>query len=481
MDEICTQNQPAYISEQSVENDQPACNVSASQDNQSSESFPQLQTQPPASDVIRLPFSQNLIGKSVLLTVLTLISFGVVAVTSALVSVKVDPNTPWYALASVKHMIFAAAAIVILAFTWRIDYRILAKGRIPYLALTLFLTSIALCLLVNIPYVQPVLGHQIGGKYRWLKFGAYQFQPSELLKISMIFFLGSWLTKLKDNNVRKFKTFLIASFCILFSALLVIQYDMSSAALIMLSGGIVMLIAGVRWQFIIGAGVLAGLAVGFYIYNDPMRMKRVEAMLDPFDSKNKSSYQIRQALVSIYSGDKTGVGLGKGVRKLGFVPEDSTDFIFASIAEEWGLIGAYMLIFVFMWFMWSCKIVAKLSPDKFGSVVAGTIGATIGLQVLMHICVNFAVLPPTGIGLPLISAGGTRLIMLALSISMVLSVSARRKSMDLVAKDDPELLESKRDSNLSSDEEQNSDTMHEPQANIQNESALRVSNLACEE
>ena len=417
MDEICNQNQSTYISE-----------AQSAGDPQDKPGLDTLQSKESCLlNVKKIPLSQNFLGQSVLLTTIAIICFGVIAAISSLASVKETPNIAWYQLTSVKHVLFALASIVILIIVSRFDYRVLSKGRIPYFAFTLFLLAVALCLLVNIPYVTPVIGHAKGGKYRWLKYGQVQFQPSELLKIAMVFYLSCWLGKLKKTQVRKFKTFILAGFCILLSAFLVIQYDMSSAALIMLSGGIVMLLAGVRWQFIILAGVLAGLAVGFYIYNDPMRKKRVEAMLNPFDNSNKSSYQIRQALISIYSGGVTGKGLGKGIRKLGFMPEDSTDFIFASISEEWGLVGAYLLVVLFMWFMWSCKQVSARAPDKVGAVLAGTMGAAIGLQVIMHIGVNFAVLPPTGIGLPLISVGGTRMVMLATGIAMVISVSSRRK------------------------------------------------------
>ena len=386
----------------------------------------------PAEIKSRLTLRENFLGQTIILTTLALICFGVISAFSALSSVKQTADLAWYQQQSAKHIIFATCAAGLIVSMCYFDYRKLCAGKkLPYLATAFFIFAIILCLLVKFPII-PSIRHHIGGKYRWLKFGNFQIQPSEFLKLALVFCLSSWLSRLK-NSVHKFRTFFISGAVVVLSAVLVMKYDMSSAVLIMLAGGVVMLLSGVRWWYLLIAAILAVAVISVYINSDPKRLQRVEAMHNPWDKTNQSSYQAGQSLIAIYSGGWLGKGLGNGTRKLGYLPEDSTDFIFASICEEWGFVGAVALVLLFMAWMWNCRRVAKRAPDKFGMVLAGAFGAMVGMQVLMHMCVNLTLLPPTGIGLPFVSVGGTRLLILSLGVAMVVSVSSRQQTSTQLA------------------------------------------------
>jgi cell division protein FtsW len=150
-------------------------------------------------------------------------------------------------------------------------------------------------------------------------------------------------------------------------------------------------------------------------------------MLDPWCRTNPSAYQPRQALIAIISGGWFGKGPGRGILKFGFLPEDSTDFIFAAFCEEWGFVGAMLLmalVTMWIWFAWRS---AMHAGDKFGRTLAGSLGFLIAVQAVMHITVNVSKMPPTGVSLPFVSAGGTSLVILAGAAALIASVAARRR------------------------------------------------------
>lgn len=371
----------------------------------------------------RVGLGRNPTGQWMILTAMALLSLGVVMVHSAMGSVR-QPGQ-WYQRVDIRHTIFAGMALCVLLVCWRLDYRWFRRGRWPWLAIGVLVVALTTSALVYVPGI----GYAAGGKYRWIRVGprdySIGFQPSELLKIALVLFLAVWLTR-PGRKVKSVWTFLFCGVLVAGCAGLVVTQDFGSAMLLATAAGVVMFLAGVPWYYFLAVVPMIGGAFYWFVMRTPFRMHRIQAMLDPWNNDNPASYHAQQSIVAILSGGWEGVGLGNGIRKLGFLPEDSTDFIFASFCEEWGFWGAMLLMgLLLIWMALSRRIAAK-SPDPFGRVLAGGLGALIVLQAMLHIAVNMVALPPTGIGFPFLSAGGTSLLLTALGTSIMVSVSAAR-------------------------------------------------------
>jgi cell division protein FtsW len=167
-------------------------------------------------------------------------------------------------------------------------------------------------------------------------------------------------------------------------------------------------------------------AASWHFLKDPYRWNRILAWLDPWSQSNASAYQARESLVAILTGGWTGKGLGNGMTKLGYLPEDSSDFIFSVFCEEWGFVGSLLLMGLVLMWIWHAWKAAARARDRFGQVLAGSLGFLIAFQAVLHIAVAIVVAPTTGMGLPFISAGGTSLIITVAAAAMIISVSAHR-------------------------------------------------------
>jgi cell division protein FtsW len=353
---------------------------------------------------------------------MALLAVGVVMVNSAAASVS-EPG-PWYSRVETRHTVFAVLAAITLLLGARFDYRLLQKGKLlPIIPALLVVFSIALCVAVFIPGV----GREVGGYYRWIRLGPAEysigFQPSELLKFSLIIFLAAWLSRKKPEGIDRFhKTFLPAALLSGGCLLLVISQDFGSSTLIGVGVGLTLLLARVPlWQL---ATSVPFLGAGFWVLvvNNPHRWARITAFLDPWSMENPSAYQPSQSLQAILSGGWFGMGPGNGTHKLGFLPEDTTDFIFSILCEEWGFLGAMMMIgLVIFWIILIVRISSKAS-DGFGCLLAGSLGFLIAVQAILHMAVALVMAPPTGMSMPLVSAGGTSLVMMAAATALIASV-----------------------------------------------------------
>jgi cell division protein FtsW len=370
-----------------------------------------------------LPLGRNACGQGLTLSALAMLGIGVVAVNSALASVS-QPGV-WYARVDVRHGVFAALAVVVLLTAWRIPYRWLSRGRILPWAATIFLgVAIVLGVLVFVPGV----GHEVGGKYRWVRIGprAYSLglQPSEFIKIFLILFLAAFLTRETINPRRGW----VVLFCLALVGLctgLVITQDFGTGLLIGSTALVTMFIAGVPWYYLVPLIPAAGGAGYLFVMSNPQKLARVMAMIDPWNSENPSSYQAQQSILSIFSGGWTGRGLGEGLRKLGFLPEDSTDFIFASFCEEWGFRGAVLVVGLLLLWLWYTRRATRHTTEPFGRALVASLGAMLALQAILHIGVNIVILPPTGVAMPFVSAGGTSLVLMAGATALMVSVTSR--------------------------------------------------------
>jgi cell division protein FtsW len=381
----------------------------------------------------RIPLTENATGQGLVLTSIALLSLGVVMVYSALSSVT--PPGAWYSRVDVRHTIFAGLAAVVLLTLWRLDYHWLGAGKSVWLspAAALLALAIVACVLVHVPGI----GHKVGGDARWIRIGPDQysigFQPSELIKVALLIFLAVWLSR-DAVNVRSFwRTFVPACALIGACALLVIKEDFSTGVLVGLAALLVLFIAGVPWWQLALFVPAGAAAVYFLVVQTPHRWARIAAFLQLSANdlrnqemlQNPQVYQPWQALLAIISGGWTGKGIGQGQLKHGFLPEDTTDFIFAVYCEEWGALGALLLIGLVGMFAWHARKAAMRAPDRLGALLAASLGLVIVLAALMHIAVDLGAVPATGQGFPFVSAGGTALLISACAVAGIVSVSAR--------------------------------------------------------
>lgn len=280
------------------------------------------------------------------------------------------------------------------------------------LAIPLLITSLLFLILIFSP-----LGITSGGATRWLQFGPVSFQPSELLKITFIVYLASWLSnksRRRQDVWGGFIPFLIL--CGFTSMLLVLQPSTSTAVILMSTALIIYFISGARISYII-ATIALGLAGLLLIsYLTPYRWARITSFLSPESNTQTSSYQINQALIAIGSGGLSGVGFGRSTTKLHYLPQPIDDSIFAVIAEEMGFIGSIFLILIFILLVVRSFLLAKKAPDEFGKLLLTGFGSLIAIQAFIHIGAISGLLPLTGVPLPYISYGGT-----ALAIFMTIS------------------------------------------------------------
>jgi len=373
----------------------------------------------------RIPLGQNATGKTLLLVTLSLLALGVVMVHSAVASV-LEPGR-WYSRVDVRHTAFAIVAAGVLFTFWMVDYRRIAgAGSLPPGPTFLLAASLVCGVLVFVPGI----GKSVGGYYRWIRVGpskyAIGFQPSELIKLSLLIFLAAWLSRRSVSQLRSFRrTFLPAAAIIGLCAGLVVTQDFGTAVLIGASATVTMLLAGVPVAHLATFLLPAGAGFHLFVFTDPHRWARITAMADPWSTTNPSAYQPQQSLMAILSGGWFGKGTGCGIRKLGYLPEDSTDFIFANFCEEWGLVGAVLLILLVAIWTLAAYRAASRSQDRFGRLLAGSMGFLISFQAMLHIAVVLVTAPPTGVSLPFVSAGGTALVLMAAAAALIVSVTSR--------------------------------------------------------
>ncbi len=373
-----------------------------------------------------LPLRANPPGQGLILTSLALLALGVVMVHSALASVR-EPGV-WYARADIRHTIFAALAVLAMTTLWRVDYRFLNTGtRLPIVPAAVLAVAIICGLLVFVPGI----GKSVGGQARWLRVGPAQyaigFQPSELIKVALVVFLATWLARPLTDKRAFGTTFIPAAGLIGLCIAVVITQDFGAAVIIALAAVATLMLAGVPWHHL--ASLIPPAAGAFYllVVRSPHRWQRITAMLDPWSTTNPSAYQPRQALLAIMTGGWWGKGLGAGMQKLGYLPEDSTDFIFSVYCEELGFLGAVLLVALLLLWIWQARKAVAAAGDELGRVLAGSLGFLVAVQAVLHVAVDTGTAPPTGASLPFVSAGGTALLLVAGAVALMISVTAHRQ------------------------------------------------------
>jgi cell division protein FtsW len=354
------------------------------------------------------------------LCVLALLGLGVVMVQSAAMNVTGDPRWQW-SQRGTRHLVYALAAAITFFVVGHIDYAVLsrrAKTIWKSPAVLLFAVATFACLAVLIPHV----GIEVNGARRWLPLGFVQVQPSELGKWGVVLLLAWWLAHRPVDMQSLTRGLAPTLVPIGIICLLVVIQDFGTAALIGLCA-LAMLLAGrvKAWHMllIVPLGLAAAAA---FVMSEPYRWRRMTSFLDPWASPRGEGYHMVQSLLSFSTGGMTGRGLGNGIQKLGYLPEDTTDFIFAVICEELGLFGAAMTIALYLGILYVAWQAIRCRTDPFGRLLAFGVATMIGLQSLINIAVATVSVPTKGLSLPLVSAGGSGLIITCGALGLLYSV-----------------------------------------------------------
>lgn len=350
-----------------------------------------------------------------LLPVLLLLSAGLVMVGSSSVAVAegLGVSTGHYL---VRHLIYILLGLM-LALAFRgIPVALLEKISQPLIGF-----SAVLLLLVFIPG----LGHSVNGSARWIKLGIANFQVVEAVKVMVIIYMAGYLVrKAEQVRTRFFDTLKPLILAGMLTGLLLLQPDLGSAAVITAVVGGMVWLAGAAWRHLLLLAMMAAPVFGVAAM-EPYRLKRIISFMDPWQDPFNSGFQLTQALIAVGRGEIFGVGLGASIQKLFYLPEAHTDFIFAVLAEEFGLVGVISILALFMLLVTRIMVIglmAHRADRPFAGNVAYGIGLWIGLQALVSMGVNLGMLPTKGLTLPLISSGGSSVLMTLLALGIVFRI-----------------------------------------------------------
>lgn len=347
----------------------------------------------------------------IIITVLLLLIFGLMMIYSASVAEALrDFGSKWYFVR--LQFKWGLTGIVLMFITSRISPRVW-KALAPYL----LLGGLLLLIIVAIPGI----GTKVQGARRWLVLPGITLQPSELIKFVQIIYLSSWLTR-REISLGKFLSYLG-----IIAGLIMLQPDMGTAIVVSILAVSIYFLAGYPLSHLAVIGGLGALVAATLILLAPYRLARVATFFNPEADPLGSSYHIRQVILALGSGGMTGVGIGKSRQKYEYLPESTTDSIFAVVGEELGFVGSASLIAVFIYLISLLFKVAGRARDKFSGVLAGGVASWFTVQVLLNLSAMVALAPLTGVPLPLVSYGGSSLITIFLGLGLTLSVAREEK------------------------------------------------------
>lgn len=310
--------------------------------------------------------------------------------------------------------LWISLGVFVMLFFLQFDYH-----RLYYFSFYLMFFNIILLVLVLIP----TIGHSAGGARRWFDLGFFNFQPTELAKFSTILYLCSWF--LRRERKRFFAFLILLSWIIL---LIILQPDMGTAFLIFLIAVLIYFYAGIELHYLIFLLPFSLLSFFLLIKISPYRLTRFLAFLNPNQDPLGISYHINQIFISLGNGGLFGLGLGASRQKYLFLPEAHTDSIFAIIAEEFGFIGALIVIFLYFYFLQLLYIAAKEAKDRFAYLLASSIFSLFALQILINLGGITNLIPLTGVPLPFISYGGSNILISFALVGICLNIIRKNKN-----------------------------------------------------
>jgi cell division protein FtsW len=349
---------------------------------------------------------------TLLAVTVALLGFGLLMVWSSSSALAQERyGSPYYFL--LKQAAWGVIGLGAMVAALRIDYRVLRRPAVIYAVLAVA----TLCLIVVL-FLKPV-----NDTHRWIRFGALSFQPAELAKLAIVLFLAYHIERRADR-VNEFQTLFPAILLLgWFSFLVFIQPDLGTAFTLVLTGGVMLYVAGVRLRYFALLALPAAAVLYQAIMTVAWRRGRILTFLDPWSDRHGAGYQIIQSLIAVGSGGVTGVGLMEGTQKLFYLPYPYSDFIYAVIGEEMGMIGTVAVLLAFVIILWRGLRAAWSAPDDFGRFLAAGLTLSIVLQAFINISVTLGLLPTKGIPLPFISAGGSSLLFALVGVGLIANVS----------------------------------------------------------
>ena len=344
---------------------------------------------------------------------LALVGFGVAMVfsSSAIVAKEKfgDPN-----YFSFKQLIFAALGLAVMFVVMKVDYHTYRNPAVVFSGL-----AIVVALMVLVFFLPSA-----ANTHRWIQLAGFSMQPSELAKLALIFFLAYFLEKRKGrvNNFR-FTLIPIAIVVALLAGLIELQKDLGTAISLLAISGVLLFIAGLDPRWIAMTIIFVAPTVYLLVSRVGYRRDRIFAFLDPWADPQGRGFQIIQSLYSVASGGVTGLGFMEGKQKLFYLPEAHTDFIFAVVGEELGMIGTCAILCLFTVFMWRGLRTSMRAPDLFGFYLALGITMMVCVQAFINMSVVLGLLPTKGIPLPFLSYGGSSFVVMLAAVGILLNVS----------------------------------------------------------
>jgi cell division protein FtsW len=339
--------------------------------------------------------------------------FGVVMVysASAMLAQKENGNQFYYVL---KQGAWVAIGFVVMLLAMQFNYQQLKSRRVVFGLL--FLSTVTL--------LSVFAFSSSNGAHRWIKLPWFSVQPSELSKLALVIFLAYFLEKRAGEEGDLFRTFVPCGIVTCWLAgMIVIEPDLGTALMLALIFFVVIYTAGARLLHLAMAAAPALLGVIGLLLFVPWRLKRLNTFLDPWADPRGSGFQVIQSLIAVGSGGPNGLGFAQGKQKMLFLPFAHSDFIFAVVSEELGLVGSLAVILVFGLFLWRGVRTALLAPDRFGMLLSLGIVTSIVAQALFNISVVLSMVPTKGIPLPFISYGGSSLVPTLAAVGILLNIS----------------------------------------------------------
>jgi cell division protein FtsW len=349
-----------------------------------------------------------------LFTVTMLLVFlGLVMVFSASAVMARERFGSEYAFLS-KQLIWAGAGLVAMVITMRLDYK-----RYKHPAMVFSLMGVTTLLLISVFFLD-----RSHNTHRWIHAGGFSLQPSELAKPVLILFLAYFLeTRAKTMDDVRNTLVPAAAPVLVFLGLIVLEPDLGTAIACAGIAACILYVAGMRMRYFAYAFGASLVPLYFLIFHVSFRRDRILAFLNPYADRQKAGFHIIQSLIAVGTGGLTGVGLMEGKQKLFYLPEPHTDFIFASMSEELGLVGSLFVVTMFAIFLWRGMRASWRTEDLFGRYLAAGITSMVVLQAFINISVVLGMVPTKGIPLPLVSYGGSSLFVTLACVGVLLNIT----------------------------------------------------------
>lgn len=317
------------------------------------------------------------------------------------------------------HFLFRQTAAALLGLAvmvvgLRVDYRTWKRRPLVALAVGGTLALLVLTLFVG----------SGADTRRWISMGGFRLQPSEPAKLAVVLFLASYLAR-KDEQINDWWNGLFPALTVVgaYTLLVAVEPDLGTAAAIAVTAATMLYVAGLAWSYILVFGGVAVSAATLQIVTTGYQARRIVAYLNPWDDPLGGGFQTVQSLLAMGAGGLTGTGLAEGKQKLSFLPQPHTDFIYAVIGEELGFLGAVLVLTGFTVILWRGARAAARAPDRFGFYLGTGLTAALVMQALVNMSVVVNLVPTTGIPLPLISYGGSSLVVSCTAIGVLLNLS----------------------------------------------------------